>query len=691
MSTKKKRGVKASRIKLEEALAKSAVIPKKQIALANALADSEGLDAAPRDLINKLFREKPVDPQTIERVARILGVSAQSLYLENPNAPTLPSIDDSAKSDRRLEVHTQSLYLENPAIYLGDTEIYFEHPDTPTLPSVDVSQDPNSSKWWWVIFVLPVIILISLVIWNTSNTSVSSKQCIGFGDSNTHTSPQKLGVIISRFAGDPNNEVQIMLADAFLTNEKISKKIDVFTSCNRFNMSASRSYSQGFLEQRTLAQTDLRAVDAHILIWGERSQDQLNIRYTSLAENGTEIVIKTDQKSIQTNENYFSFPVKLTVSREIPTEVVKISLDFMEVETEIRAKTLSKLKSKFDSTGDWVRDAVISDRNLLRTISPKTDPILYALTGNQLCYRYRLLGDYEYNQAVYIEAEKACREVLENLPEEEFSPARAVVQVNLGSVLVRKHAFATTLLERYKILEEARKMFEGVEDEIKQGNSITTYTALNNNLSLTYLYLGAITGGEDSRAYLMEAKRRANLSLVSIDKVTQPKDYAITKQNLCLIGNRLADLMKNKKYVLQAINDCKEAVSGLSQHSNPQVWGMAQNNLAVGYALLADLSQDEHVFETAILEFSKAQENFTKERFPVNWAEVEINKAELNCRLAILKQDITFFDKSNKHGMLALPVFIEHNVATNIDYATRLLDTIKSCDTSDISSCKCSP
>ncbi len=649
MSTKKKRGVRASRIKLHEALAKSDIVPKTQIALANAISDREGLDAAPRDLVNKLFRELPVDPQTIERAARALGVNAKSLYQEGPDNAVLPETDEAIKPEKK-----------------------------------------PSPKRILAIALLPVLFFVGLVAFNTPDSWFSAKQCTGLTNSKVNTPSDKLGVVIGRFSGDPNNEIQIMLADVFMKNEKLSEDIEVFTSCNQINMGANASYSQGLLEQRKKAQADLKAVDAHIFIWGERSQNQINIRYTSLAANNTEAAIDTDQRAIQTNEIYFSIPVRLTASRDVPVEVTKIPLDFMGVKTEARKKTLSKLKSKFESTGDWIRDTVISDRNLLKTISPKTDPVLYALTGNQLCYRYRMLGDYEYNQEVYVEAEKACREVLENLPEDKFPSMRAVIQINLATVLVRQHMFARTLPERFKILDAARKMFESVEDEIKSGNAITSYAAFNKNLSLTYLYLGGITGGEDSLAYLTEASRRSNLGLEDTDKVMQPKDYAKTKQNLCLIGHRLANLTKEKEYALQAISDCKEAISGLSQHSDPQAWGMAQNNLAISYALFAGLSKDEQSLEKAITEFSKAQTNFTKERFPVNWAEVEINKAELNCRLAILKQDAAYFDKTNKHSMLALPVLVEHNVATHIDYITRLLDTVKSCDISNISSCKCS-
>ena len=72
------RGVRASRAKLVHALTEAGL--KTQVALAERIADIEELDAAPKDVVNRVFRELPVDPMTIERVARALEVDAYSLY-----------------------------------------------------------------------------------------------------------------------------------------------------------------------------------------------------------------------------------------------------------------------------------------------------------------------------------------------------------------------------------------------------------------------------------------------------------------------------------------------------------------------------------------------------------------------------------------------------------------------------------
>ena len=72
------RGVRASRARLVHALTEAGL--KTQASLAERIADIEGLDSAPKDVVNRVFRELPVDPTTLERVARALNVDAYSLY-----------------------------------------------------------------------------------------------------------------------------------------------------------------------------------------------------------------------------------------------------------------------------------------------------------------------------------------------------------------------------------------------------------------------------------------------------------------------------------------------------------------------------------------------------------------------------------------------------------------------------------
>ncbi|MDO6427322.1 tetratricopeptide repeat protein [Thalassotalea sp. 1_MG-2023] len=75
----RKRGIKASRVKLEHALFAAGF--KTQAALAEHIANIEQLESAPKDMVNRVFREKAVSAASIERIAAALNVDAYTLYL----------------------------------------------------------------------------------------------------------------------------------------------------------------------------------------------------------------------------------------------------------------------------------------------------------------------------------------------------------------------------------------------------------------------------------------------------------------------------------------------------------------------------------------------------------------------------------------------------------------------------------
>lgn len=86
----RKRGVQASRVKLDKALVAAGL--KTQAALADRIADLEQLDSPPKRLVNRIFKEQAVDTRSLERVARALGVEGYTLYKTQDELESEPPV-----------------------------------------------------------------------------------------------------------------------------------------------------------------------------------------------------------------------------------------------------------------------------------------------------------------------------------------------------------------------------------------------------------------------------------------------------------------------------------------------------------------------------------------------------------------------------------------------------------------------
>ena len=82
---KRKRGIKASREKLELAMARKGF--KTQRELAQKIAADEGISLPPKDLVSKVFREQAVSFQNLARIANALDIDAHTIYLSKNDQP----------------------------------------------------------------------------------------------------------------------------------------------------------------------------------------------------------------------------------------------------------------------------------------------------------------------------------------------------------------------------------------------------------------------------------------------------------------------------------------------------------------------------------------------------------------------------------------------------------------------------
>lgn len=128
---KRRRGIRASPAKLRRALAEAGL--RTQYALAERIAELEDLEAPPRGLVNRAFRGDAVDPQSLERVARALGVPAWSLYR---------SSDEPPAADAGIEDGPDGALGDAPAAPQGveaEGAVAERLPEPTELPEADVA------------------------------------------------------------------------------------------------------------------------------------------------------------------------------------------------------------------------------------------------------------------------------------------------------------------------------------------------------------------------------------------------------------------------------------------------------------------------------------------------------------------------------------------------------------------------
>ncbi|MEG3766660.1 hypothetical protein [Alteromonas sp. 14N.309.X.WAT.G.H12] len=122
---KRKRGVKASRQKLEAAMIRKGFAT--QIQLARRIAELENLAHPPKDLINKVFREQPVAFANLTRIAMGLEV----------------------------EAHTLIMAGDDPALV---TLVQTPHPTLTSSPWADFALS-------WLLVPVPVVMLVGHLLW----------------------------------------------------------------------------------------------------------------------------------------------------------------------------------------------------------------------------------------------------------------------------------------------------------------------------------------------------------------------------------------------------------------------------------------------------------------------------------------------------------------------------------------------
>ena len=653
MQASKQRGVRASRLKLEKALADSPLTRKTQVAIANAIADAEELDAAPKDLVSRVFRELPVDAQTIARVARVLDVDARELYLteEDPAWPVRAASLEPAAHDSKVGGGDS-----------GQSELV-------------------RSLRQFAILALGGLAIAAIALFTYNPGIVEHMACRAGLPNGVQSLPQdRLGVLVARFAGDRDNEAQMLLARAFAGDTSLADTIAVDTTCRRPSLVSDGSLQNNFRRAREQAGLDLEASNAQVLLWGERFGDRLIVRFATKRDPHEPLALDVEGQSVLTSEQQFSLPLTLEGAQPIPPALKRIALQMMPLEKPDERNLRQRAIDAFANSSGWLRDAVLTDRNLLDSISYVENPRLYVLTASQLCYRYRLLGEFEGRDREFARAEETCRDVLERVSRKASPDDWATLKINLGSVMIRRHLFDPTAKARIQRLKSAIETLRQAEPLIDKVDGPDNFATYHRNLGVAYLRLAELLGGDpDARGNIDKAVHHTVASLEVLDAETRPVDYSQARQNLCVSQYRLGTKTDEPAYFAQAIANCRRATAAISPRTSPQDWAMAQNNLAVSYALQAEALRRPQSLRRALTEFAKAQTVYSRADYPAKWAEVEANKAELNCRLGVMAQDRGALRQSKAHGEAALEQFSKQQMERYVDYVDSLLDNVQAC------------
>lgn len=642
VAARKARGIKCSRKKLDAALAASQIAKKTQIALAEALADAEQLESVPKDLVNKMFRELPVDHQTVERVAAILDVKPESLYLEETS-------QNAESNDAKKHKFPQPLV-------------------------------------WWALGIV-AILLVAIFFFQQHQTQQSN--CYSRFSLEQDSNPNSLVIVIGRLAGDPNNQAQLMLASLLASDNKLTQGVQVYTSCFVNEFSASESLRAQINDGHNRAKLELQNYQADIIVWGERFENRLNLRITSALDPQQASALSFMGKPVVASQQDFVMNFRIDDDETLSSDLPLVLLHSIQTEETSKQQLKQQLVENYNYSGNWLKEAVLSDNNLLKRLSPTADPKLYTLTTTQLCFRRRLLGDIESSNQQYQLATRACEQALEITNKDTEPMQWASITGNLAAIELRQHLYANNKDSQQQTLQSALTKYQQIEQIYIKHASATELATYYQNFAAAHIRLAELLP-EQMAAHLAKALELNQQSLDISSASDNPLYYAQRLQNQCVVRYRLGASTQKPSVLEIGINDCEAALALVNVQQHPQMYAMIQNNLAISHAILAELKSSPSLLSQALALFEQTQQTYTKEKFLLNWAQVELNKAELKCKLSLMSNDPSLLEEALESADAAELVFVQKQVPSYINYLANLKAKIIKCDTRQLSKCSCS-
>jgi tetratricopeptide (TPR) repeat protein len=178
---KRKRGIRASRAKLEAAMIKLGF--ETQAELANKIAELEGIEKPPKDLVSKVFREQAVSTHNLARIANALDVDAHTIYLTKEDDEFSEVV--STQQNHTQQNHTQQNATEDTketasALPAQPNPIEESNVEDSTKPNLNTpnhltsSQSKNKRKQVALASLFLIFIVSAVVYWQHENTDIAN-------------------------------------------------------------------------------------------------------------------------------------------------------------------------------------------------------------------------------------------------------------------------------------------------------------------------------------------------------------------------------------------------------------------------------------------------------------------------------------------------------------------------------------
>ena len=659
----RRRGVRASPAKLNQALAAGDLARKTQAALADRIAEIEGLDTAPKDLVSRVFRGVPVDAQSLERVARALRVPSDTLYENGGSAAGAAS--ELAPAD-------------------PTTEKQAEAPLASTLRSRLQSLDRR----------VTVAVVTGLVMAAAAGAIFAQPvpRCMfSRAIDSAEVRDDRIGILVARFDNDPGDRAQAAIIDGLTGNKSVHATADVVRGCRAYNPPVSGNVTRSLEALRIAAQRELRNTGAHVLIWGHVRDGQAHARLISTRRSSS-AASELGDRIVQVDEMQITSPIALNAPAAGLKDLQRLAIEFAAPEDSEAAEKRAEILAQMDTSIDWLDASIIADRNYLRSLGDFHRGSQWGLVNAQLCYKYRLRGEARMEKSDFLEADFHCRNALSGKTEESSASEWAAVSINRAAIPSRLSLFSQDPVERRKLLEEAESIVSDILTSEADAIAPLQLATAKRILAAIYSAKLEIATGEEAERLFADATRLTDEALTLIDREEAPLAFTHLHQNMCVGHFRRAMRVGGAAGVPdaeEAIRRCTLARDTVSIREAPLEWAMVQNNLAVATAINATLRNEPEALAAAIEEFKAAQQGFRRDVYPAKWAEVEVNLGELNCNLARLKKDKAPIDTGLQHAEASLEQFIRFGVEAYAGYARTIISNLQACR-ADIASCKCS-